>query len=163
MSWTRSAHNQSEPTIILRLYSRECFKQTSLKGCHQGQNLAVLAFLERLQFTIFFVSQSWWPAIFFCVPWPLHFEIRLTGSVMGATLTLQLVWVPSMGLGSRFPLFRYTFWWKPNVLQHGEILLFILFWNIFSILFWHLYQIHTFNNNLNEEEMITSHLMCVTK
>ena len=29
-----------------------------------------------------------------------------------------------------------------------------------NFLFWHLYQIHTFNNNLNEEGMITSHLMC---
>ena len=29
-----------------------------------------------------------------------------------------------------------------------------------NILFWHLYQIRTFNNNLNEEGMITSHLMC---
>ena len=28
-----------------------------------------------------------------------------------------------------------------------------------NFLFWHLYQIHTFNNNLNEEG-ITSHLMC---
>ena len=28
-----------------------------------------------------------------------------------------------------------------------------------NFLFWHLYQIHTFNNNLNEEGMITSHLM----
>ena len=29
-----------------------------------------------------------------------------------------------------------------------------------NFLFWHLYQIHTFNNNLNEQGMITSHLMC---
>ena len=29
-----------------------------------------------------------------------------------------------------------------------------------TFLFWHLYQIHTFNNNLNKEGMITSHLMC---
>ena len=28
-----------------------------------------------------------------------------------------------------------------------------------NFLFWHLYQIHTFSNNLNDEEMITSHLM----
>ena len=26
-----------------------------------------------------------------------------------------------------------------------------------------MYQIHTFNNNLNDEEMTTSHLMCVMK
>ena len=154
MSWTRSAYNQSEPTIILSLYSRECFKQTSLKGYHQGQNLAVLAFLERLQFTIFFVSQPWWPAIFFCVPWSMHFEIRLTGSVMGATLTLQLVWVPSVGLGSRSHFSGTLF---------GENRMFSNMVKYFSILFWHLHQIHTFNNNLNEEEMITSHLMCVTK
>ena len=29
-----------------------------------------------------------------------------------------------------------------------------------NFLFWHLYQIHTFNNNLNEEGMITSYMMC---
>ena len=26
-----------------------------------------------------------------------------------------------------------------------------------------MYQIHTFNNNLNDEEMVTSHLMCAIK
>ena len=31
-----------------------------------------------------------------------------------------------------------------------------------NFLFWHLCQIHTFNNNLNEEGMITSYLICVT-
>ena len=31
---------------------------------------------------------------------------------------------------------------------------------VMIILFWYLYQIHIFNNNLNDEEMITSHLMC---
>ena len=30
-----------------------------------------------------------------------------------------------------------------------------------NFLFWHLYQIHNFRNNFNNEEMITSHLMCV--
>ena len=33
-------------------------------------------------------------------------------------------------------------------------------WQWFSILFWHLYQIQTFINNLNDEEMTRSHLMC---
>ena len=32
----------------------------------------------------------------------------------------------------------------------------------YNFLFWHLYQIHNFNNNLNEEGMITSHLMCAS-
>ena len=32
-----------------------------------------------------------------------------------------------------------------------------------SFLFWHLCQIHTFNKNLNDEEMTTSYLMCVLK
>ena len=36
------------------------------------------------------------------------------------------------------------------ILRHGDN----------SLLIWHLYQIHTFNNNLNEEGMITSHLRC---
>ena len=31
---------------------------------------------------------------------------------------------------------------------------------LFSFQFWHLHQTHTFINNLNDEEMITSHLMC---
>ena len=35
--------------------------------------------------------------------------------------------------------------------------------NTFSSLFWHLYQIDTFNNNLNNEEMIASHMMCELK
>ena len=39
--------------------------------------------------------------------------------------------------------------------QLFSIILIIIFY-----LFWHLYQIHTFNNNLNDEEMITTHLMC---
>ena len=29
-----------------------------------------------------------------------------------------------------------------------------------NFLFWHQYQIHTFSTNLNQEVMITSHLMC---
>ena len=29
----------------------------------------------------------------------------------------------------------------------------------FSIVFWHLYQTHTYSNNPNDGEMITSHLM----
>ena len=33
-------------------------------------------------------------------------------------------------------------------------------WEYFSILFWYLYQIYTFNNNLNDEGMIIYHLMC---
>ena len=36
------------------------------------------------------------------------------------------------------------------ILRHGDN----------NFLIWHLYQIHTFNNNLNEEGMITSHLRC---
>ena len=44
----------------------------------------------------------------------------------------------------------YFFDWNLIILHHGDN----------NFLFWYLYQIHTFNNNLNEEEMITSHLMC---
>ena len=44
---------------------------------------------------------------------------------------------------------RYFFLLKPNYSPP--------WW--YNFLFWHLYQIHTFNNNLNEEG-ITSHLMC---
>ena len=44
----------------------------------------------------------------------------------------------------------YFFLLKLIILTHGHN----------SFLFWHLYQIQTFNNNLNEEGMITSHLMC---
>ena len=36
------------------------------------------------------------------------------------------------------------------ILHHGDK----------NFLFWHLNQIHIFNNNLNEKGMITSHLMC---
>ena len=52
MSWTRSAYNQLEPIIILSIYPRERFKQTSLKGCHESQNVTVLSFLEPLQFKL---------------------------------------------------------------------------------------------------------------
>ena len=45
---------------------------------------------------------------------------------------------------------RYIFYWNLIILHHGDN----------NFLFWHLYQIHTFNNNLNEEAMITSLLMC---
>ena len=41
---------------------------------------------------------------------------------------------------------------KLIILRHGD--------NTF--LFWHLYQTHTFSNNLNDREMITSHLMFTT-
>ena len=34
-------------------------KQKLLKRCHQGQNITVLAILERLQFKIFLVGQPW--------------------------------------------------------------------------------------------------------
>ena len=44
----------------------------------------------------------------------------------------------------------YVFYWKLIILHHGNK----------NFLFWHLYQTDTFNNNLNEEGMITSHLMC---
>ena len=30
-----------------------------------------------------------------------------------------------------------------------------------NFLFWHLHQIHIFNNNLNDEEMIAAHLTCI--
>ena len=39
------------------------------------------------------------------------------------------------------------------ILHHGDN----------NFLFWHLHQNHTFNNNLKDEEMITSHLDCVIK
>ena len=45
----------------------------------------------------------------------------------------------------------YFFYKNLIVLHHGDI----------NFLFWHLYQIHIFDNNLNDEEMITSHLVCV--
>ena len=38
------------------------WKQKLLKSCHQGQNVTVLAILERLELS--------------SVPWPLHFEIH---------------------------------------------------------------------------------------
>ena len=50
-------------------------KQKLLKACHQGENVTVLAILERLEFKIFLVGQPWRPTILFSVPWPLHFEI----------------------------------------------------------------------------------------
>ena len=34
-------------------------KQQLLKGYHQGQNVTVLAILERLEFKKFFVGQPW--------------------------------------------------------------------------------------------------------
>ena len=42
---------------------------------------------------------------------------------------------------------------KVIVLHHGD----------YNFLFLHLCQTDTFNNNLNDEEMIASHLMCVMK
>ena len=44
----------------------------------------------------------------------------------------------------------YFFYLKLIILHHGDK----------NSLFWHVNQIHTFNNNLNEEGLITSHLMC---
>ena len=45
------------------------------------------------------------------------------------------------------------FFKKVIVLYHGD----------YNFLSWHLCQFHTFNNNLNDEEMITSHLICAMK
>ena len=46
-------------------------KQKQLKGCHQGQNVTILAILECLEFKNFLVGQPWWPTILLSVPWPL--------------------------------------------------------------------------------------------
>ena len=46
-----------------------------------------------------------------------------------------------------------TFLWKPNCSPS---------WWYNYFLFSHLHQIHTFNNKINNEGMITSHMMCVT-
>ena len=40
-------------------------KQKLLKGCHQGQNVTVLAIT--------------WQTLLFSLPWPLHFEIHFAG------------------------------------------------------------------------------------
>ena len=53
-------------------------KQKLLKGYHQGQNIIVLAILERLEFESF----SCRPTILFSVPWPPHFEIHFAGPVI---------------------------------------------------------------------------------
>ena len=45
------------------------------------------------------------------------------------------------------------FFKKVIVLHHGD----------YNFLFWHLCQIDTFSNNLNDEEMTTFHLMRVMK
>ena len=45
-------------------------KQKLLKGCHHGQNVTVLAILERLD-----------------VPWPLHFEMHFAGPVFNFLCT----------------------------------------------------------------------------
>ena len=54
-------------------------KQKLLKDCHQGQNVTVLAILERLEFKNF----SSWPTMVadntFNVPWPFHLETHFTG------------------------------------------------------------------------------------
>ena len=54
-------------------------KQKLLKDCHQGQNVTVLAILERLEFKNF----SSWPTMVadntFSVLWPLHLETHFTG------------------------------------------------------------------------------------
>ena len=52
-------------------------KQKLLKGYHQGQNVTVLAILERLEFKNF----SCRPIFLFSVPWPLHCEIDFAGPV----------------------------------------------------------------------------------
>ena len=36
-------------------------RQKLLKGCHQGENVTVLAIIERLEF-------KWWPTILFSLP-----------------------------------------------------------------------------------------------
>ena len=52
-----------------------------------------------------------------------------------------------------FALCSDMFFFHKNliVLDHGDN----------NFIFWHLYQICTFNNNFNDEGMITFHLMCV--
>ena len=50
-----------------------------------------------------------------------------------------------------FLLYLLFFYKKLIILHHGDN----------NFLFWHLYQIHSFNNNINDEGMIASHWMCV--
>ena len=54
-------------------------KQKLSKDSHQGQNVTVLAILERLEFKDF----SCRPTLLFSIPWPLHFEIHFTGPDKG--------------------------------------------------------------------------------
>ena len=48
-----------------------------------------------------------------------------------------------------------TFLWKPNCSPS--------WWLKIYTTYWHLYQIYTFSNNLNDEKMKTSYLICVMK
>ena len=55
-------------------------KQELLKGCHQGQNIIVLAILEHLEFENFFLSANHGGRHYFSVfHVPSHFEIHFAG------------------------------------------------------------------------------------
>ena len=52
-------------------------KQKLLKGCHQFQNVTILAILGCLEFKKFSLRST----ILFNISWPLHFEIHFVGLV----------------------------------------------------------------------------------
>ena len=64
-------------------------KQKLLKGCHQGQNIAVLAVLESLKFKNFSCRPPWY-TLLFSAQQPIHFEIYFAGSVSG--LIFGIIW-----------------------------------------------------------------------
>ena len=51
-------------------------KQKLSKGCHQGQNIIVLAILECLEFENLSCRPTMVANNTFSVPWPPHFEIH---------------------------------------------------------------------------------------
>ena len=77
---------------------------------------------------------------------PTIFMLNISFDVLLSAVFVKLESFVSCNI-KLFAVFRYMlFFIKTIILHHGDN----------NFLFWHLYQFHVFNNNLNEE----SHLMC---
>ena len=75
----KKRHKGKKETLKAETLKAESFKVETLKGCHQGQNVTVLAILKILKFNLFFLAQPWWLTILLSVPGPLHFESHFSG------------------------------------------------------------------------------------
>ena len=94
-------------------------------------------------------AKTFWATLTFVVGLPKLFKISCWGT---KTFCQNLP-----GLKNLFNSSKISSALVPGIKNYYSLI--ILHADDNNFLFWHLYQIHTFNNNLKEEGLITSHLI----